>query len=205
MLLRGVPLFIHSLRSLLAAPAVSGAVVVVPSSEVGRGEEWLEKLGPWRCPVRLAAGGEERQDSVLRGLQEARGDFIAVHDAARPFIDADVVQAAVKAAIEHGASIVATPATDTLKRVDPDGWIVTTIPREDVWLAQTPQVFRAELLRDAHSAALRSNLRLTDESALVERLGFRVHVVRGNPENRKITTAEDLRWAEWTLDQRSPR
>jgi 2-C-methyl-D-erythritol 4-phosphate cytidylyltransferase len=139
------------------------------------------------------------------GLERADGDLVAVHDAARPFVDADVVAAAVKAAAEHGASVVATPATDTLKQVDSDGWIVATIPRRDVWLAQTPQVFRVQLLREAHAAAAKAHLTATDDSALLERLGYRVRIVRGNPENRKITTAEDLRWAEWLLDRRSPR
>jgi 2-C-methyl-D-erythritol 4-phosphate cytidylyltransferase len=203
--LQEVPLFIHSLRSLLAAPAVSGTIVVVPPAEQARAEEWLERLGPWRCRVRLAPGGAERQDSVRSGLDEVETGLVAVHDAARPFIDAEVIQAAVRIAAEHGAAIVATPATDSLKQVDPDGSIVTTIPRQDVWLAQTPQVFRTEILRDAHAAAAKVNLSATDDSALVERLGFRVRVVRGNPENRKITTAEDLRWAEWFLHQRSPR
>jgi 2-C-methyl-D-erythritol 4-phosphate cytidylyltransferase len=203
--LQGVPLFIHCLRSLLAAPCISDAIVVIPSGEEAGAEKWLEKHGPWRCPVRLVRGGAERQDSVRKGLEKVDTDLVAVHDAARPFIDAAVVEAAVMAAAEHGACVVATPATDTLKRVAPDGWIVTTIPRQDVWLAQTPQVFHTEILREAHAAADKGNLTETDDSALVERLGYRVHVVRGNPENRKITTAEDLRWAEWLLDCRSVR
>lgn len=204
-LLRDVPLFIHTLRALLRSPAVSSVVVAVPAGERVRAERWLDKLGPWHCPVRLVPGGTERQDSVRNGLESADTELVAVHDAARPFIDADVIQAAVTAAAEHGASIVATPATDTLKRVDSNGRIVATIPRDDVWLAQTPQVFRAEILREAHAAASRANLSLTDDAALVERLGLPVRVVRGNPENRKITTAADLRWADWLLGQRSPR
>jgi 2-C-methyl-D-erythritol 4-phosphate cytidylyltransferase len=204
-LLQGVPLFIHSLRSVLAAPCISCATVVIPPAERACAEEWLEKNGPWRCLVRLVQGGAERQDSVRKGLEQADTELVAVHDAARPFIDAAVIEAAVAAAAEYGGSIVATPTTDTLKQVAPGGSIVTTIPRQDVWLAQTPQVFRTEILREAHAAATRDNLTETDDSALVERLGYPVRVVRGNPENRKITTAEDLRWAEWLLDHRSPR
>jgi 2-C-methyl-D-erythritol 4-phosphate cytidylyltransferase len=203
--LQGAPLFIHTLRSLLAAPSISGAILVIPSAQKARAAEWIESLGPWRCPVQIVPGGVERQDSVRAGLAAADTDLIAVHDAARPFIDADVVEAAIDAAAEHGASIVAAAATDTTKRVDSDGWIVTTIPRQDVWLAQTPQIFLADVLREAHANAMQLNLTATDDSALVERLGYRVRVVPGNPENRKITTAADLRWAEWMIDQRSPR
>jgi 2-C-methyl-D-erythritol 4-phosphate cytidylyltransferase len=204
-LLQGVPLFLHTLRSLLTAPAISDAIVVIPPAETARAEEWLAKRAPWRCPIRFIAGGAERQDSVRKGLEAADSDLVAVHDAARPFIDTHVVEAAIEAAAEHGAGIVAMPATDTLKQVDSDGWIVTTIPRQDVWLAQTPQVFRTEILREAHAAAATGGVTATDDSVLVERLGYRVRFVRGNPENRKITTAADLRWAEWFLDQRSPR
>jgi 2-C-methyl-D-erythritol 4-phosphate cytidylyltransferase len=204
-LLHEVPLFIHTLRSLFDAPAVCGAIVVIPPAEMARAEDWLRKFGPWDHPVGVVAGGAERQDSVRNGLEKVDTDLVAVHDAARPFVDANVVQAAITAAAEYGASIVAVPATDTLKQVDPADSIVTTIPRADVWFAQTPQVFRTEILREAHTAAANGHLSATDDSALVERLGFRVRVVRGNPENRKITTAEDLRWAEWLLAQRSPR
>jgi 2-C-methyl-D-erythritol 4-phosphate cytidylyltransferase len=203
--LQGVPLFIHTLRSLLAAPSISRAILVIPSAQKALAEEWMENLGPWRCPVQIVSGGAERQDSVRAGLASAETALVAVHDAARPFIDADVVEAAIVAAAEHGASIVAAAATDTTNRVDSDGWIVTTIPRQDVWLAQTPQVFLTEVLREAHAKAMQLNLTATDDSALVERLGYRVRVVPGNSENRKITTAADLRWAEWLLDQRAPR
>lgn len=203
--LHGIPLFVHSLRSLLAAPSISRAILVIPPGEQARAAQWLDTLGPWRCPVTLVPGGAERQDSVQKGLQQTDTDFVAVHDAARPFIDPDVIEGAIREAEEHGACIVAVPATDTLKQVASDGCIVTTIPRQDIWLAQTPQVFRTEILREAHAAAEKANLQATDDSSLVERLGHRVRFVRGSPENRKITTAEDLRWAEWLLNQRSLR
>ena len=110
-----------------------------------------------------------------------------------------VVSLVVAAAIRHGAAIAAAPATDTVKQVHPEGWIESTPPRERMWLAQTPQVFRADVIRAAHVQAASGVTPATDDAMLVERLGARVHVVRANPENRKITTAEDLRWAQWRL------
>jgi 2-C-methyl-D-erythritol 4-phosphate cytidylyltransferase len=201
--LGGRPLFIHALRALVRAPSVGAAVVVAPAAEVARARELVERHGPWRCPVTIAAGGAERQDSVRNGLDAVgAAEVIAIHDAARPFVSLEVVEAVITAALRHGAAIVAAPATDTVKQVHAEGWIEATPPREHMWLAQTPQAFRADLIRAAHAGA-GSSPAATDDAVLVERLGARVHVVPGNPENRKITTAEDLRWAEWLL-ARSP-
>jgi 2-C-methyl-D-erythritol 4-phosphate cytidylyltransferase len=198
--LAGAPLLVHALRALTAAPAVSAAVVAAPPERVAEAEALLARHAPWRCPVTVVAGGAARQDSVRNGLAAAGdAELIAIHDAARPFVARAVVEAAIAAAAEHGAAIVAVPATDTVKQVHPDGWITATPPRAGLWLAQTPQVFRAALIRRAHAAA--GGAEVTDDAMLVERLGERVYVVRGNPENRKITTPDDLRWAAWWLAQ----
>jgi 2-C-methyl-D-erythritol 4-phosphate cytidylyltransferase len=197
------PLVIRSLRAMLAAASVTSAVIVAPQRSVDRARSLVAAYGPWRCPVTVTPGGAERQDSVRNGLAAAGGaGLIAIHDAARPFVSPAVVEAVIAAAATHGAAIVARPATDTVKRVHPDGWIESTPPREHTWLAETPQVFRADLIRAAHARADAAD-RATDDAVLVERLGARVYVVRGNPENRKITTPDDLRWAEWLLTQRT--
>jgi 2-C-methyl-D-erythritol 4-phosphate cytidylyltransferase len=197
--LAGIPLVVHSLRGLLSARSIESAVVVVAPHSVADARRVLERHGPWRCSVIVTAGGAERPDSVRRGLDVAgAAELIAIHDAARPFVSADAVEAAVAAAARYGAAIVGAPATDTVKQVHPDGWIESTPPRRQLWLAQTPQVFRAELIRAAHAQTPLPN-DVTDDAMLVERLGARVYVVPGNPENRKITTPEDLRWAEWML------
>lgn len=196
----GAPLLVHALRALIRAPSIGLVVVVAPPDHLTTAEATVRRHGPWRAQVTVVAGGAERQDSVRHGL-EAIGDadVVAIHDAARPFVSADVVEAALAAAIRHGAAVVAAPATDTVKQVHPDGWIEATRPRQHIWLAQTPQVFRVDLIRRAHAAAPAAAA--TDDAMLVEQLGARVYVVRGNPENRKITTREDLRWAEWLLAQ----
>ena len=197
--LAGTPLVVHSLRAILNVPSIESAVVVVSPTCLEEARQLLDHHGPWRCEPTLAPGGPERHDSVRNGLAVAgSAELIAIHDAARPFVSREAVEAAVAAAARHGAAIVAAPAIDTVKHVHPDGWIEATLPRRHLWLAQTPQVFRADLIRAAHTQTpLPADA--TDDAMLVERLGTRVYVVPGNAENRKITTPEDLRWAEWVL------
>jgi 2-C-methyl-D-erythritol 4-phosphate cytidylyltransferase len=131
--LAGRPLVVHSLQALLGAPSVTSVVVVVAAAEVERARSIADRNGPWRCPVTVTAGGAERQDSVRNGLSAVgAADLIAIHDAARPFVSPQVVEAAIAAAERHGAAIVAAPATDTVKRVHADGWIESTPPRERI-------------------------------------------------------------------------
>ena len=197
--LAGVPLFVRSLHALLASRAIDRVIVVAPPDDMTNAAQLLEAGAPYRLVPQLVAGGAERQDSVRHGLA-AVGDaaLVAIHDAARPFVTADTIDAAIEAAREHGAAIVAIPATDTIKLVHPDGWIEATPPRARTWLAQTPQVFRTNLIRAAHDDA-DPTAPATDDAALVERLGHRVRVVVGTADNRKITTPDDREWAEWRL------
>jgi 2-C-methyl-D-erythritol 4-phosphate cytidylyltransferase len=205
--LAGVPLFVHSLRVLLSVDAIGTAVVVVPPGCTAEAGSILQRFGPWRCLPALAEGGAERQDSVRAGIRLATGaDLLAIHDAARPFVSARVVAEVVGVAARSGAAIAAVRPTDTVKRVDAGGRIAETLDRRGLWLAQTPQVFRAELLRHAHERAAEENITATDDAALVERLGSPVQVVEGDAGNRKITTPDDLAWAEWILSPaREPR
>lgn len=197
----GVPLLVRSLRALLAVPDVGEAIVVGPPDALPEARALLNAHGPFRLRVHLVAGGVERQDSVRHGLAAVdSAALVAIHDAARPFVAPHVVEAVIAAARADGAAIVAVPAVDTVKVVDPDGWIESTPPRSRTWLAQTPQVFRTELIRAAHQQAGDGGP-ATDDAALVERLGQRVRVVAGNADNRKITTPADRAWAEWYLRQ----
>jgi 2-C-methyl-D-erythritol 4-phosphate cytidylyltransferase len=201
--LAGLPLFIRSLRTLLDAPSIGSVAIVVPAAELREAQRLADAHGPWRCAIAVAAGGAQRQDSVRAGLAvvDPAAELIAIHDAARPFASPAVIEAVVAAAARHGAAIAAAPVTDTLKRVDAGGIIETTLPRERMWSAQTPQAFRAALIRDAHRQGAATGGTATDDAVLVERLGARVFVVPSSADNRKITTPEDLRWAEWRLAQ----
>jgi 2-C-methyl-D-erythritol 4-phosphate cytidylyltransferase len=150
--------------------------------------------------VEVVPGGKERADSVQNALAKVRhdADFVAVHDAARPLLAKEWVNQVFAAAEKHGAAILAIPATSTLKRVDANQQIQQTVDRTGLWVAQTPQVFRRQLLIDAFEK--RGSLNATDESQLVEKLGHPVQAVPGSPLNLKITTQDDFRMAEALLD-----
>jgi 2-C-methyl-D-erythritol 4-phosphate cytidylyltransferase len=149
--------------------------------------------------IDVVQGGAERADSVQNALARVKPDvdFICVHDAARPCITDAWVDKVFEAAQRTGAAIFAIPVAGTLKRVGADSTIQETVSRTGLWEAQTPQVFRRELLLEAY--AKRSDFQATDEAQLVERLGKKVAVVPGSSINLKITTKEDLRLAEQAL------
>jgi 2-C-methyl-D-erythritol 4-phosphate cytidylyltransferase len=149
--------------------------------------------------VDVVEGGEERADSVTAALARVKPqvEFVCVHDAARPCLTDAWIDAVFEAATKSGAAICAIPVSNTLKRVSADHQVEETVAREGLWEAQTPQVFRRELLLEAY--AKRQGFKATDDAQLVERIGHPVAVVRGSPLNLKITTKEDLRLAEQML------
>ncbi len=150
--------------------------------------------------VEIVVGGTERCDSVRNALARVRpeADFVAVHDAARPLLVTEWIDRVFRAAEKSGAAILATPVTNTLKRSRPDATIEETVPRIGLWAAQTPQVFRRQLLLDAY--AQQGSLQPTDEAQLVEHLGHPVTLVEGSPLNFKITSGDDFRLAEVALN-----
>jgi 2-C-methyl-D-erythritol 4-phosphate cytidylyltransferase len=196
--LAGQPLVLRSARAFDEAPSVIGIVAVVPEAEVTTARTLL---APVRKLLAVVPGGERRQDSVLEGLKQAPAGFdgvVLVHDAARPLVEVSLVEAVARAAAEAGAALPVLPVTDTVKRVR-DGLVVETLDRDELGAAQTPQGFRLALLVEAYEAAYRDRLTVTDEAMAVERLGAPVRVLPGSPRNRKITTPEDLAWAEGVL------
>lgn len=197
-LVAGHPVIVWTARRFRRTPGLARLIVVAPPEEFARCKTLLDPLG---LPLRFAAAGRERQQSVAAGIAALDADcaIAVVHDAVRPLVSEDAIAACIAAAGETGAAILATPVADTVKRCSGDR-VVQTVPRAELWLAQTPQAFRAEVLRRAHEAAARDQLAAaTDDAALVERLGLPVAVVAGDPSNRKITTADDLTWAEALL------
>ena len=173
---------------------IADVVVALPRGLVDDAPDYLRGCAK---PVEIVEGGERRQDSVANAfaLVAGRADVVVVHDAARPLVSADLIRRTVEAAIECGAAIAALPATDTVKRGDASRIIVDTLPRGEIFLAQTPQAFRVGVLRDALALASRS-ADATDEAALAEQAGHRVRLVDGDPRNLKITDADDLEMAE---------
>jgi 2-C-methyl-D-erythritol 4-phosphate cytidylyltransferase len=201
--LAGRPLLVHAVEALAACARIDAIVPVLPATEIARltGLTWSDAAArKLRPPV---AGGAERQDSMRAGLAALPEgvELVAVHDAARPLVRPDDVARVVAAAERCGAALLAVPARDTLKRVR-DGRVVETPAREGLWAAQTPQVFRASLLREAIAKAEAEGFQGTDDAQIVERLGVPVEIVPGDPSNLKITWPADLGWAEACVRER---
>jgi 2-C-methyl-D-erythritol 4-phosphate cytidylyltransferase len=198
--LAGEPMLRRSVRCFGGVPDLAAVVVVASPDAFARCEALLRPLG---LPLRFAACGPERQDSVAAGVAALDPDceIAVVHDAARPLVTPDRIADCIAAARAHGAAILATPVADTIKR-GRDGRVTETVARSDLWVVQTPQAFRADVLRRAHAAAGGAAEPATDDAALVERLGLPVAIVPGDPSNRKITTPDDLAWAEALLAAR---
>jgi 2-C-methyl-D-erythritol 4-phosphate cytidylyltransferase len=205
--LAGVPILIHSLRAFAAVPRVTAMYVAVRNSEVARVQDQVAEFG-FAGRVHVVEGGEKRQESVanaLAALPAQPEDIVLVHDAVRPLIDPATIDRTIDAVAEYGAAIVGLPAVDTIKQVErtAHGALITsTIPREFVVLAQTPQGFRYELLQRAFAEAEADGFVGTDEASLVERAGLSVAVVHGSQVNLKITQPGDLELAEFYLRQR---
>jgi 2-C-methyl-D-erythritol 4-phosphate cytidylyltransferase/2-C-methyl-D-erythritol 2,4-cyclodiphosphate synthase len=200
--LLGKPLLLHTLQAFQDHPLIQEIVLVGSPDGVEKHRALVENAGLTKL-LEVVPGGKTRQESCWLGLQCIEtADLVAVHDGARPLVAEGVITRAIQAAAEHGAAIAAVPAKDTLKEVGEQKIILRTPDRNSLWQAQTPQVFRLELLRQAHQAALRDNFLGTDEAILVERLGVPVRVSEGDYHNLKITTSEDLITAEHFMSQR---
>src|ERR1051325_1557443 len=198
--LAGTPIIFHTLRVFEQCDSIQEIIVVIAAGESAgflslAGKQNLRKL------TKVVTGGATRADSVLRGLQairETNTDIVVVHDAVRPFVTTDEIARTVAAAQNTGAAILVRAPVDTVKQVA-DGAIVTTLRRDDLRMALTPQCFRYSLLRRAYEDVDVADPALTDESSLVERLGLSVAIVEGSARNIKITNKEDLVIAEAIL------
>jgi 2-C-methyl-D-erythritol 4-phosphate cytidylyltransferase len=208
--LAGVPVLVHTLRAFASVPQVSGMVVAVRANEIVRLSAQVREYG-FGDEVQVVAGGDSRQESVANALDAIEcddDDVVLVHDAVRPLIDAATISRTIQAVQKHDAAIVGLPAVDTIKQVErtADGAIITsTIPREYIVQAQTPQGFRCGLLRRAVAEAAADGFVGTDEASLVERAGAQVAVVPGSAANFKITQPGDLELAEFYLKRQSLR
>jgi 2-C-methyl-D-erythritol 4-phosphate cytidylyltransferase len=202
--LAGVPILIHTLRAFASVAQIAEMVVAVRANELERVAAQVNEYG-FANRVRVVEGGDSRQESVanaLNALQCDSDDIVLVHDAVRPLIDAATIRRTIQAVEKHSAAIVGLPAVDTIKQVErtADGAIITsTIPREYIVQAQTPQGFRCGLLKRAFAEAAADGFIGTDEASLVERAGASVAVVPGSAANFKITQPGDLELAEFYL------
>jgi 2-C-methyl-D-erythritol 4-phosphate cytidylyltransferase len=207
--LDGKPLLIFTLERVLSAGGINVVVIAAPAQDLSLVNRLVKPFEDSGIRIHVVKGGDTRQASVAAALDKLPEsmDVVIVHDAVRPLLDPRWIPATIDLCGDYDGAIVAVPATDTLKDVrafsDSDGqernMIEGTISRENVWHAQTPQTFRAGILRQAMEYADQQGLVKTDESSLVEEIGGRIAIVRGSPNNIKVTTAEDWRYLEWRL------
>lgn len=188
------PIFLHTIEVFDDHPEIDEIVVVVRGTEIERTKRLIEEQGIKKVS-KVVAGGRERQESVFLGLKEITTDLVLVHDAVRPFVTKKAVTRLISEIRDYGAAILAVPMKDTVKKVE-QNCVFGTLQRNQLWSVQTPQGFRRELLMKAHIEAEKNNDFATDDSALVEKLGVNVRVVDGEYTNIKITTPEDLIFAE---------
>jgi len=194
----GRPLLAHTLIAFDVCRGVDRVVLVLSPESMERGRELVAEAGFSKVAA-VCQGGERRQDSVCNGLDAlASCQWVVVHDGARPLVTAELIERGLEAAKETGAAIAALPIGDTIKEVEPPGLIGRTLSRGQLWAAQTPQVFRYDILRQAHQ---RAQGEATDDAALVEKLGYQVKVFEGSPRNIKVTTTADLVIVEALLAQ----
>ena len=192
--LAGRPILARSVEAIATSPDITDVVVALRADFATTPPSYLKTVTK---PITVVAGGERRRDSVANAFAVIadRADVVLIHDAARPLVSHDVIRRTIEAAASTGAAIAAMRASDTVKQVDEERHVSATLPRERIYLAQTPQAFRVDVLRDA----LRLGGDATDEAALAERAGHRVAVVDGDVRNMKITTPDDLAVAERLL------
>ena len=201
MALDGTTILIHTIAKFEASSVIDYIIVTAPKESVDEVKSLVARAG-FKKPVQVVGGGERRQDSVAGGLQhlQAGTTLVAVHDAVRPFVTLAEIESVVRQAERSGGAILAVPLVDTVKQAEKE-FVESTLAREHLVLAQTPQVFRTEILKEAYDRAREDEYYGTDESSLVERLGHPVAIVRGSERNIKITRPTDLTLARAFLEE----
>ena len=195
-LLNGRPLLFHTIQPFIKSELISEILVVVPKEDVIQvSREFKSTLTSKK--IEVITGGKTRQESVNNGLKisDKESELICVHDGVRPFVTLSLIEKVIKASMEHDGAILAAPSSDTIKKIMGDQ-ILETLPRETIWRAQTPQVFSKAALEEAIQIAIDENLEGTDESSILEKIGYQIGFIEGSPLNIKITTKEDWIFAK---------
>ncbi len=197
-LLKGVPMLARTLRAFETCSVVEEILLVVAAGEQERAQRLIRDFHISKVTAVLA-GGESRQESVYRGVCQSRGDVVLVHDGARPFVTGQEIEAVYRETLKWGTACAGTPVKDTIKRVDKEGVVVDSPPRDVLWAAATPQGFYRERLLWLHEKG--AGKKVTDDCMLAEQAGDRVVMVRCGEQNIKITTPGDLYLAEIFLQE----
>lgn len=205
LVLDGMPLVVHTLLAFEKSEYIDEIVVVAKEEELSEYERFKEEYSITKLSKTIV-GGAIRQQSAKNGFDaiNEKADYVAIHDAARALITPEQIKAVVMSAYAHGAAIAATPATDTIKYAE-GVTIGETVPREKIWLAQTPQVFKDEIYRVAAYTAEKDGFVGTDDASLVENVGITVYLVDTGTDNFKVTYKTDMLRAEQLLNERKEK
>ncbi|BDS05339.1 2-C-methyl-D-erythritol 4-phosphate cytidylyltransferase [Oceaniferula spumae] len=194
--LRGKPVLQHSIETFLDCPSITNIIVVCPADRFDSLDlEFSNKV------IQRVDGGVDRHDSVAAGLAVLPSDidYISVHDGARPLITEKQIAKVLQAAVDHGAAASARPVTETVKRANGDCIVTESVSRDNLWLMETPQIFKASLLVNAYQQVQQSGARVTDEVSAMELIGQAVQLVSNDSANPKITYPADIDQAEKLL------
>jgi len=195
------PVLAYTVEKFEKCELIDEIILVVPEDYMSFCSYNIVDVCDFKKVKRILSGGKERQDSVYKGLLALSKDtdIVLIHDGVRPFISTEKIGKSIEMCKKEKAVILALPVNDTVKRVD-EGYVVTTLDRDKLWIAQTPQTFEYKLILEAYKKAIEDSFIGTDDSSLVERLGFKVRVLEGESQNIKITTQEDLVLAEKIIE-----
>ncbi len=197
--LKDKPILAYSLHKFLKLKELKEIIIAIHPQDQNKIKRLLAQYvlsAKKRTVIKIVKGGTTRQDSVANALQalDPVSEIVLIHDAARPFVGLEDTRRLITIVKKHGAGLLAVPVTDTIKRVNPMSWRIkeTLTPRNELWIAQTPQGFKTPIILQAHQYARSKRIKATDDAHLVESLGYPVKVVKGSAENTKITTRQDL-------------
>ena len=201
----GKPILAYTLDQFETCPLIRFILLVIGQEDMDYClKEIVEKYN-YRKISQLIPGGKRRQDSVKNGIDVLAKDteIVTIHDGVRPLITKEMIEESIRSAIRFGAVVAAMPVKDTIKMAQSDGTVLKTLERESLWQTQTPQSFQTHIIKEAYHKATEDGFIGTDDASLVERLGMKVHILPGSYTNIKITTPEDLIWANLFLKMKS--
>jgi len=205
--LSGKPILAYTLSECEKCSLIDEIILVVSESEIEYSRISIVEAFKFKKVSKIIAGGLKRQDSVWEGLKALKNDYelVMVHDGVRPFVSQKILEKSIYETLHYKATVVAVPVKDTIKIVSKQGEVLETIDRSRVWMIQTPQTFKHDILKKAYEKAIKDGFYGTDDASLVEKLGIKVKIIPGFYENIKITTPEDLALGEVILKRRTSK
>ena len=201
--LEGEAILIQTLKKFAEIDRITNLIIAVSKEEIPIIKNLLESKN-FSKPIQIVEGGSERQFSIYNAIKKvpSESEIVLIHDAARPLISVEIIDRVIDSAIEFGGSIAAVPEKNTIKIATSDQFVDKTLPRNLLWEIQTPQAFRREIIEKAYESAISDKFLGTDDSSLVERIGYPVKIVESESSNIKITTPDDLLFAKEFIRRR---